>query len=93
MESMHKFDPYQLAWQISATLTYVYEQCDDFDSQTDGKRHLRLDCLSYNKIFEHFNNKMICIENLQQTDLRIVKYKKHKSKNIIVKRAGNLINF
>ena len=93
MESMHEFDPYQLAWQISTTLAYVYEQCDDLDSQTDGKRHLRLDCLFYNKIFEHFNSKMICIENLQQTDLRIVKYKKHKSKNIIVKRAGNLINF
>ena len=65
MESMHGFDPYQLVWQILATLAYAYEQCDDLDSQTDGKRHLRLDCLFYNKIFECINNKKIYIKNLQ----------------------------
>ena len=92
MESMHEFDPYQLGWQISATLACTYEQCDDPDSQSDGKRHLPLDCLFYNKIFEHINNKMICIENLLQTDLRIVKYKKHESKNIILKIVGNFIS-
>ena len=92
MEWMHEFDWYQLVWQISATLACAYVQCDDPDSQTDGIRHLRLDCFFYNKIFEHINNKMLCIENLLQIDLRIIKYKKHKSKNIIVKIAWNSIN-
>ena len=73
MESMPEFDPCQLVWQISATLAYAYELYDDPDSQTDGRRHSRLDCLSYNTIFEHIKNMLFHIESLLQIDLILMK--------------------
>ena len=92
MEWMHEFGPHLLVWEISATLAFAYEQCGSPDSQTDGKRHLRLDCLFCNKIFEYIKNILFCVENLLQIDSSVIKYKKHKSKNIIVKIVGSFTN-
>ena len=89
MNSVHI---YLFESHTSATLACAYEQCGDPDSQTDGKGHLRLDCLFYNKIFEYIKNILFCVENLLQIDLSAIKYKKHKPKNVTVKIVGNFTN-
>ena len=53
MEWMNEIGPYLLVSEILATLACAYEQCGDPDCRTNGKRHLRLDCLFFNKIFRH----------------------------------------